>query len=371
MSITLSDPIAAFTEKIAQPFDDAAPIVRKIAALYESSNQSLQKNQQTLSPTFNGLGATAFVDMIGKQVTWVNTITGNLNDLAGFYETCASDIRLAGQAIEHLIAPFLDIAQWVLDRLTPNIVVQNGESAVHAVFSDMLSQLHREAEDAGGFFSSIVHLHFGTALHDAVDGVKGLAHLGGDVIALAASVEPILCQWAADIYQGVNWLLNKLNSWSLGIENWLFGFSSIADDTAVFVDPNSTNEEKWLAGIDMGVNIVMDIGMLIPGADVFALGGKGVAKLLEKFGLKELIDVATKKVVERITETVAAQIIKDFIEKFTQKLAQKYSEIVVEGALKKGLTKVVFQNLQDDIKPQISAYIQKVLEDWSAGNITA
>lgn len=370
MSLTLSNPIAAFTEKIAQPFDEAAPVVRQIATLYETSNQQLQKNQQTLTATFSGLGADAFINMIDKQVTWVGNISSNIRDLADLYETCARDVRQAGQAIEHLIQPFLDVVQWVLDRLTPDIVVQQGESAVHAVFNDMLAQLRREEHDASGFFGSIVHLHFGDALHDAVDGVKGLAHLGGDVLALATAVEPILCQWAADVYQAVNWLLNKLNSWSLAVEDWLFGLSNIADDTVVFVDPNSTDGEKWLAGIDMGVNVVLDIGMIIPGADLFALAGKGLVKLLEKWGLRELIDVAIQKIVTRLTETIAAQIVKDFVEKFVQKLAQKYSEIIIENALKKGLTKAVFQNLKDEIKPQISAYVQKILEEWSAGNIT-
>ncbi len=370
MTIQLANPVAALTEKIAQPFDDAAPIVRQIASLYDASSKQLSTQQKTLSATFSGLGADAFVTMINKQITWINTITGNLNDLAGFYETCANDIRSAAKAIEYSIEPFMDIVQWVVDRLTPDIVVQQGESAVHAVFNDMVAQLHREEHDVSGFFGSIVHLHFGTALHDAVDGVKGLAHLGGDVIALAAAAEPILCQWAANVYQGVNWLINKLNSWGLAAADWVLGLSSIADDTVVFTDPNSTNAEKWFAGIDMGVNIAMDVALFIPGVDLFDLAGKGALKLLEKFGLKELLDVAAKKIIERITETVVAQVIKDFIDRFTEKLVQKYSEIIVERGLKRELTKAVFQNLQDDIKPKVSAYIQLIVGDQLAGKIS-
>jgi hypothetical protein len=321
MGITLANPVAAFTEKIAQPFDDAAPIVRQIADLYDKSNQRLQKNHQTLIATFSGIGANAFTDMIAKQINWVDGIVGNIRDLAGFYETCARDVRLAAQEIEHLIAPFLDIVQWVLDRLTPHIVVHQGESAVYAVFSDMRTQLHREMHDVSGFFSDIVHLHFGSALHDAVDGVKGLAHLGGDVLALVEAVEPILCQWAANVYQAVNWLSNKFNSWVLKAADWLFGLSDIADDTAVFVDPNSTSEEKWLAGIDMGVNIVLDIGMIIPGADIFALLGKGGSKLLEKFGLKELEDqilkalekVTLKELREKLAQNILSSILRKLV----------------------------------------------------------
>jgi uncharacterized protein YukE len=300
MSLTLSNPVAAYTEKIAQPFDDAAPIVRQIADLYDTSSQELQKNQQTLAATFSGIGANAFADMITKQVSWEKGIASNIRELAGLYETCATDVRLAAQEIEHLIEPFLDVVQWVLDRLTPDIIVQQGESAVHAVFSDMTAQLHREMHDISGFFGSIVHLHFGDAWHDTVDGVEGLGHLGGDVLALVAAVEPILCQWAANVYQAVNWLLNKINGWCLDAADWLLGLSSIADDTAVFVDPNSTTAEKWLAGIDMGLNIVLDIGLFIPGADIFDLAGKGFFSLLEKFGLKEL-EGQILKFVEKVT----------------------------------------------------------------------
>ncbi|HZO72641.1 MAG TPA: hypothetical protein VFB60_10605 [Ktedonobacteraceae bacterium] len=370
MTIQLANPVAALTEKIAQPFDEAAPTVCKLANLYNASNTQLRTHQQTLSVSFKGLGADAFVTMISKQINWVDTITGHLNDLAGLYETCANDVRAAARAIEYAVEPFLDVAQWVVDRLTPDIVVKQGEDAVHAVFDDMRAQLQREMNDAGGFFSNLVHAHFGAALHDAVDGVKGLAHLGGDVLAMVAAVEPILCQWAANIYQAVNWLLNKLNSWLLAAADWLLGLSNIADDTVVFTDPNSTDAEKWMAGIDMGLNIAMDVALFIPGADIFSLAGKGIVKLLEKFGLKELLDVVIQKSVARLTETVAAQIVKDFIDKFTQKLMQKYSEIIVNRALEKGLTKAVFQRLKDEIKPEVSAYIQKILEEWSAGNIS-
>src|SRR5690349_5314586 len=105
--ITLANPIAAMSEKIAQPFDDAAPIVRQLVDLYHTSNQSLHKNHNTLVQTFKGLGADAFTDMIGKQVKWVDGIVDNMNSLAGFYETCANDVRLAAQAIEVTIEPYL------------------------------------------------------------------------------------------------------------------------------------------------------------------------------------------------------------------------------------------------------------------------
>ncbi|GLV58224.1 hypothetical protein KDH_50570 [Dictyobacter sp. S3.2.2.5] len=361
----------AFTEKIAQPFDDAAPIVRNIANLYEGSNRNLKQHQTTLTATFSGLGANAFIDMINKQVKWVDGIVGRLRELASFYETCARDIRQAASYISGPIAPFLDIEQWVLDRLTPHIVAEHGESAIHAVFNDMRGQLNREMHDASGFFSDLVHGHFGAALNDAEDSVKGIAHLGGDVLAMVSSVESLLSQWAADIYSAVNWAMNKLNSWGLSAENWLFSLSDIADETVVFTDPNSTSEEKWAAGIEMGVNIVLDIGMVVPGADVVALGGKGVIKLLEKFGLKAVIDEIAKKAVTRITETVVAQVMKNFTKRFVSKLAEKYSEVIVERGLKKSLTQAVFKNLEQDIKPGVENYIQAIIQDWLAGKISA
>jgi len=370
MTIQLANPVAALTEKIAQPFDEAAPTVRKLANLYNASNTQLRTHQQTLSVSFKGLGADSFVTMINKQINWVDTITGHLNDLAGLYETCANDVRAAARAIEYAVEPFLDVAQWVVDRLTPDIVVKHGEDAVHAVFDDMRAQLQREMNDAGGFFSNLVHAHFGAALHDVVDGVKGLAHLGGDVLAMVAAVEPILCQWAANIYQAVNWLLNKLNSWLLAAADWLLGLSNIADDTVVFTDPNSTDAEKWMAGIDMGLNIAMDVALFIPGADLFSLAGKGVLKLLEKFGLKEILDMIVAKAVTRITETMAAQVVKGMIEKFEQKIAQKFSEIVIDRMLKRDLSKTIFAGLADQLKQRLFPEVQAIIDDYLAGKIT-
>lgn len=331
MTIQLENPVAAYTEKIAKPFEDAAPIVRQIASLYAASNKQLGANQKTLSDTFSGLGANAFTDMINKQITWVNGITGHINDLAGFYETCARDVRAAMSGVEQAIQPVMDIVQWVFDRLTPDIVVRQGEDAIHAVFNDMRAQLHREMSDASGFFGSLVHLHFGSALHDAVDGVKGLAHLGGDVIAMVGAVEPILCQWAANIYQAVNWLLNKVGSWILAAEDWLLGLSNIADDTVVFTDPNSTTEEKWLAGVDMGLNIGMDILLFIPGVDLGDLAAKGLLKVLEKFGLEEVGEQVLKqlaKFLEKVTlKELREKIVQKILSMFTDKLGTLFARI--------------------------------------------
>lgn len=368
--ITLANPIAAFSEKIAQPFDDAAPIVRQIAGLYHDANQQLQTDHDTLVQTFKGMGADSFTNMISKQTNWVNGIVDNLNTLAGFYETCANDVRTAARVIEGAIQPFLDLVQWVIDRLTPDIVVQQGESAIQAVFDDMKAQLKREMNDAGGFFSSVVHLHFSTALHDVEDGVKGLAHLGEDAIGLVASLEPILCQWGADIYQAVNWLRNKIGGWGLDAANWLLGLSSIADDTTVFTDPNSTSEEKWMAGIDMGLNVVMDVALFIPGADIFALGGKGAMKLLEKFGLKEVLDTVTQKAMEKVTENVVAQVVKGTIDKFVQKISQKFSEAIVERTLNRDLTRTAFSNLEGKIRQKVFPEVQAIIDDYLAGKIS-
>lgn len=354
MGITLSNPVAAFTEKIAQPFDDAAPIVRNLADLYDTSNQQLQRNQQKLSATFTGLGATAFVNMINKQINWVSGITDNMRDLAGFYETCARDVRTAAQVVEQSIEPFLDIAQWVLDHLTPDIVVKQGESAVQAVFSDMKAQLNREMHDVSGFFGSIVHLHFGAALHDAVDSVEGLAHLGGDVLAMVGAVEPLLCQWAADIYQAVNWLLNKINSWALAAENWLFGLSDIAADTVVFVDPNSTSEEKWLAGADMGLNVILDIGMIIPGADLFSLAGKGGLKLLEKVGLKEAEEMIVKMIEKATLKELRQKLIQKLLSMFTDKLGDLFLKISAGDIDRKAAVDILRELVGKKVIPPIT-----------------
>jgi hypothetical protein len=314
--ITLTNPVAAMSEKIAQPFDDAASVVRQLSKLYRDANQRLHNNHQTLIVTFEGLGADAFTNMIGKQVKWVDGIVGFLDDQAGFFETCASDVRSAAQGVEDALSPFMDLAQRVVDQLTPDIVVEQGESAVQAVLNDMKAQLKREMHDGGSFLSDIAHGHFGAAADDLVDGAEGLARLGEDAIGLVASLEPYLCQWAADIYQGVNWLLNKLTSWSIDVMDWLFGISDMANDVVVFTDPNATSEEKWLAGIDLGVNLILDIGMLIPGADIFALLGKGGVKLLEKFGLKELEEQIMKRVINAIEKAT----LKELRERITKKI---------------------------------------------------
>lgn len=83
-----------------------------------------------------------------------------------------------------------------------------------------------------------------------------------------------------------------------------------------------------MAGTMMGVTVLLDVAMLIPGADIFAAGGKlagkGAMALLEKLGLDEM----AKMLASKIADSVAASIVKD----------------VVDGTLNtagKGITKMV------------------------------
>ena len=101
------------------------------------------------------------------------------------------------------------------------------------------------------------------------------------------------------------------------------GLSNIADDTVVFTDPNSLPEEKWLAGVDMGLNIVLDIAMFIPGADIFGLAGKGATKLLEKFGLEWVI-----KFLETVTlKELRQKIVQKVLSMFADKLGELFMKI--------------------------------------------
>ncbi len=149
--VQLADPIAAFSEQIAQPFEDAGKIMHNLADIYDHNNSVLRAKQKELAPTFKGLGADAFVTYVDNQIKFIDGNIHVLNVQGGFYETAAKDVRWAARDIEYAIGPFLEICQWVVDHLTPDMVVSQGESAIHAVFSDMNKQLKREMHDTPKF----------------------------------------------------------------------------------------------------------------------------------------------------------------------------------------------------------------------------
>ncbi|HZO75518.1 MAG TPA: ADP-ribosyltransferase, partial [Ktedonobacteraceae bacterium] len=119
--------------------------------------------------------------------------------------------------------------------------------------------------------------------------------------------------WAGKLFDAVNWCINQVNSVIYHAVDWVFGISDISNDAAILSDPNATPEEKAMAGTMMGVTALLDVAMLIPGADIFAAGGKlagkGAMALLEKLGLDEM----AKMLASKIADSVAASIVKDVV----------------------------------------------------------
>jgi hypothetical protein len=355
--VRLVNPVDAIGNAIAEPLEQAAKEFKQLRDLHDNANQHLKQSGHDLEVTMGKDIAQPFADMINKQYQFADGINRGIDQIADLYNEAAQGIRTAAHWVNPILTVSFDLLQWAVDQLTADIVVRQGQSAVQAIFDDLRRQVDRAEHDAGSFFGDLFHLHFNAALHDAEDAGKALLHMAGDALAMIAQVEPLLCQWAEDIFQKVNWCFNQVNSVLLGIVDWVLGLSDMVDEAVVFTDPNSTDLEKWVAGTMLTVNIGLDILMFIPGGQEAIFG-----RLAEKLGIKFL----TRWIAAKIAETIVAQLIKDFI----KRLLTKFAESVVRRALEKSLTKAVFQNLENDIKLQISAYIRMTLEKWSAGNIT-
>ncbi len=363
MPVALTNPVTAFSNALIQPLESAAGELRHLADLHKTGNQYLLNQTQQLRQAFSGNGGDAFSKMILKQYQWTNNVVEAVNEIASLHDEAAQLVRDADSIADAVIDPFLDVVQWVLDRLTPDGLVREGESAVSAVFNDLKHTLSQAVHDGGGFFGDVFHGRFSQALHDAENEAKDLVHIGEDAIALVASVEPILCQWGASLYHTVNWCFNQVNHIVFTIEDWVFGLSDISYEIATLDDPNTPPEEKWLAGGMLGLNVILDMVMFIPGADLFSLIGRGVFKFAAEMGGKELLDMLAKKV----SEMVVVQIIKDIIQKLAVKWAEKYSQIIIERALKRGLTDAIFKDLQGDL----SKYVQSIIDEWVAGKLSS
>ncbi|HLG61883.1 MAG TPA: hypothetical protein VKY19_08115 [Ktedonosporobacter sp.] len=357
MTVSLSNPIDVFANAIAQPLEDAAREWRELAKMHETGNDHLRQQGGALASTLGGDIVQPFTDMISKQYKFTYGITQGINEIAGFYDKGAEIVRDAARIVDSIIGPYFEVIKWVLDRITPDIVVRHGEDAIHAVFDDLRNTLNRMTHDAGSFFGDLFHLNFGAALHDATDEVKAIAHLTGDAIAMLADIEPILCQWATQIMDGVNWCFNEVNSLTLKLEDWVLGISDIASEAAILSDPNALPQEKWLAGGMLVVNVALDVMMFIPGLQEAIFG-----KIAEKLGIKFL----TKWLVTKISESIVGKLIQDFIEK----LMTKFAESAVQRALERKLTQTVFKNIEGDITKKLQDAIQLIIEQYLAGSIS-
>jgi hypothetical protein len=355
--VRLVNPVDAIGNAIAEPLEQAAKEFKQLRDLHDNANQHLKQSGHDLEVTMGKDIAQPFADMINKQYQFADGINRGIDQIADLYNEAAQGIRTAAHWVNPILTVSFDLLQWAVDQLTADIVVRQGQSAVQAIFDDLRRQVDRAEHDAGSFFGDLFHLHFNAALHDAEDAGKALLHMAGDALAMIAQVEPLLCQWAEDIFQKVNWCFNQVNSVLLGIVDWVLGLSDMVDEAVVFTDPNSTDLEKWVAGTMLTVNIGLDILMFIPGGQEAIFG-----RLAEKLGIKFL----TRWIAAKIAETIVAQLIKDFI----KRLLTKFAESVVKRALERKLTQEIFKSIQGEIEQKLSGVVQGIIEDYLAKKIS-
>jgi hypothetical protein len=260
--------VSGFIDELVTPLETAAGQIRQLSKEHTDGNTYLQSQAQGLTKTFGGKGANAFFTMAHRQGQFIGGITAELDQTAGIFDKTAQIIRDAAQVADWALGgPLMDLAEKVLEKLSPHIVVEHGESAITAIASDMRQNFHQLLHHSSSVFGDLVHGHFSAAWHDTENALGDLAHLGEDLFALLDQVETILGHWAGKVMEGANWLTNQFQSILFKMEDFIFGFSKIADDSAILSDPNATDKEKALAIADMSITILSDALFIIPGAE--------------------------------------------------------------------------------------------------------
>lgn len=322
--------VSGFVDEIVSPLETAAGQIRQLGQAHIEANYHLQTRAKGLATTFQGAGAQVFFTMAQRQGNFITGITNELNDFAGAFDETVHIVREAAQVADWALGgPLLDLAQHLLSKLSPEIVVRQGQSAVSAVASDMRQTFHDMLHQGGSMFGDLIHGHFGAALHDAGNAFGDLIHLGGDLFALLDQVETILGHWAAKVMEKANWLLNSIQSILFKIEDFVFGFSQISDNAAILADPNSTPEEKGIAIAGLGITAISDILMFIPGAEE-----GGVA-----------LDATEKTLIDKAESEVEQQVEKE-VEQEVEQQVEKDIEQQVEGDVEKQIQ----QQLIDEVK---------------------
>ncbi len=338
----MSSVITEFSEAIAAPLDTISTQFKALANEHSTANTTMLKKSHDLTTSFQGLGGTEFIKMVDKQYKYTDGIVQAIDQIAGFISTAVGWIRSAAHFANMLIQPFVDLVEKVIHRLSPDLVIREGEDAVHAIIRDMENTLQDMASTGGSFFSDAFHLNFGGAWHDLEREGKDVERLTGDTLALLGQVENILAHWAAKIFEAVNWCFNQINGVVYHLLDWVFGFSDMMGDEAILNDPNATPEEKAIAGTMMGLTVLMDVAMFIPGVDIFAMGakfaGKGLVRLAEKFGVDELVKMLTTKMAARVADSVVKDVVEGVINATKDRIARTAETLAEKGLLSTTLT---------------------------------
>lgn len=272
--------VSGFVEAIVEPLQTAAGQIRQLSTAHDEANSRLQGLAQALTTSsFRGNGANAFLLMVEKQSDFVSGITEALDVAANFCAETATVMEDAAEIADMALGgPLIDLAESVLTKLTPNSVLRRGASAV----SDIVNDIRRTCQDFfrrnGTLLDDVLHARFRAALSDAGFALGDLAHLAGDLFALLDAVETILGHWAGEVMLASNGLSNKLEGAFLFVADKILGLSELEDNSAILIDPNSTNVEKGLAAIEIGVAVAGDVLLFIPGAEEGRLAAEGATE---------------------------------------------------------------------------------------------
>jgi hypothetical protein len=350
----LTNPVDLYTESIAGPLESAAGQLRRLASEQETANGHLRAQGGVLVSTLGGDIVEPFTQMIDGQRRLTRGVSDAIYSIAVLYDGCAQVVRDAARVVDAgPVGEYFDVMNWVLARVTPDLVIRDGESPIRAACDDLRSTVDRMTHDAGGFFSSLFHLDLGAALHYAGDEVAAIGHLAGDALAIIADVESMLCRWAVQVQTEFMRMLSNMEALVVQVGDALIGFTSLGYSAATIVDPNAASLEKALAGVDLG----MTVAMLIPGGQEAILG-----RLAAKLGIKALAD----RLGARIAETVIAQMIKDL----TARVASRAITTLIERDLAKKLTQDALQRIGPQLRTRLSGAVQRIIEDYLAGKIS-
>ncbi|MBX5450408.1 deaminase domain-containing protein [Thermogemmatispora sp.] len=296
--IHFENPVTIFAETMAQPLEEAARHWRTLVQEHADANDHLHQQGSAVSDVLGSRASQAFSSIVLKQHQYTKSITDSLQQLADMHQQAADQLRASARDADRVIAPFLSLVNHIMDQLTPDLIVREGEAPIHAVCADLRQTLDHLDHTTGNLLQDVFQLNFSGLVHDAQEEEKELGRLLGDALAALAVVEPALAQWAAQTQQAMTWLTNQGARLLNNVADHVFSIEDFFNAAAILYDPNALPQERLGAVFMIAFTLYQDITLFCPELDIFNFAMRGVFKVLEKTILKELLEAGSKLILE-------------------------------------------------------------------------
>ncbi|WP_376793996.1 deaminase domain-containing protein [Thermogemmatispora sp.] len=214
------------------------------------------------------------------------------------HQQAADQLRASARDADRIVAPFLSLVNHIMDQLTPDLVVREGEAPIHAVCADLRHTLNSLDHSTGKLLHDVFSLNLSGLAHDAEEEGKELSRLVGDALAGLAVVEPALAQWAAETAQVMDWLSNQGARLLNNVADHVLNIEDLFTAAAILYDPNALPRERLGAVFLIACTLYQDLTLFCPEADILNFAMHGVFEAIGKTVLKDLLEEGGKLLLE-------------------------------------------------------------------------